>query len=132
MPAALAHVAVHRAVQLVDALGARRLVQAVDVLRDHGGELALALQLGQLVVRLVGLCPQGDHPRAVEVEELLGVGEVELVAQHLLRRVLELLMIEAVLAPEIWDAASRRDPRAAKEHDSLGTSDSLGKLLRRL
>ena len=107
VPAALTHVAVHRAVQLVDALGARRLVQAVDVLRDHGGKLALALELGELVVRLVGLGSQGNHPRAVEIEELLGVREIELVAQHLLGRILELLMVQAVLTPEVGDAARR-------------------------
>ena len=45
LAAALAAVAVHRAVELVDAFASRLLVQAVDVLRDDGLELMGAIGL---------------------------------------------------------------------------------------
>ena len=63
----------HAAVQLEHVFAARLLVQAVDVLRDHGTELALFLHLGQLKVRLVGFGVQGQHLVAVKAIELLGV-----------------------------------------------------------
>ena len=44
--------------ELVDGLVAGGLVEAVDVLGDHGGELARLFQLCQLQVGGVGLGPR--------------------------------------------------------------------------
>ena len=54
LAAALAAVAVHRAVELVDAFASRLLMQAVDVLRDDGLELSFLLELCQSQMRGVG------------------------------------------------------------------------------
>ena len=65
--------------QLYHMLGARRLVQAIDVLRDDGTQLAPSLELRKLPVCLVGAGLGRAHHLAVEVEELLGVSQVKVV-----------------------------------------------------
>lgn len=108
-----------RSVQLKHALRARHLMQAVDVLRHHGIKLADALQLGQLGVAAVGLSVKRDHLGSVKVEELRRMCLVKAVRQHGLGRIGKLLVIQAVHAAKIGNAARRGNPRAAKENHAL-------------
>ena len=117
--ARLANVAMNRSVQLKHALRARHLMQAVDVLRHHGIELAGSLQLGQLGVAAVGLGGKDNHLGAVEVEELGRMRLVKAMRQHGLGRVGKPLVIQAVHTAEIGDAARRGNTRAAKEDHAL-------------
>ena len=66
-----------RAVQLVHHLTARRLVQTVNVLRDHGLALALTLKLCKPQVCGVGLGPVYDELLAVEIIKFRRVGPVK-------------------------------------------------------
>ena len=96
-------------------------MQAVDVLRHHGVELAGALQLGQLGVAAVGLSVKRDHLGAVEVEELGRMRLVKAMRQHGLGRIGKPLVIQAVHAAEIGDATRRGNTRATKEdHVAMG------------
>ena len=105
--------------QLKHALRARHLMQAVDVLRHHGIKLADALQLGQLGVAAVGLSVKRDHLGSVKVEELRRMCLVKAVRQHGLGRIGKLLVIQAVHAAKIGNAACRGNTRAAKEDHAL-------------
>ena len=73
LTAAGAVVAQGAAVQLVHRFAARRLMQAVNVLGDHGPQLALLLQLGQPQMGGVGLCPLYDQLIAVKTVKFLRV-----------------------------------------------------------
>ena len=105
------------AVELVNGLGARRLMQAVDVLGDDGLQLPLPLPFRQLAVGGVGLGVQGQHFGPVEVVEFLGVRLVKCVAEHCLRRVFEFLVIQAVHTAEVRDAGFGGHAGAAEKHD---------------
>ena len=94
-------------------------MQAVDVLGDDGLQPALPLQLCQPQVGSVGLCPLHNELIPVEPVELLGVLLPEGVAQDGLGRVIVLLVVQAVHAAEIGDAAFGGDPRAAKKDDAV-------------
>ncbi len=117
--ARLANVAMDRSVQLKHALRARHLMQAVDVLRHHDIELASSLQLGELGVTAVGLSVKRDHLGAVKVEELRRMRLVKAVREHGLGRVGKLLVIQAVNAAKIGNAACRGNTSATKEHHAL-------------
>ena len=117
LAALLAVVAVDRAVQLIDVFAARLLVQAVDVLRDDGAQLTRAFQLRQLLVRGVGPGLERQHLFAVEAVEIIGVPVEKRMAEDRLGRVVEPLMIQAVHAAEILNAALCADACAAEEHD---------------
>ena len=77
LAAALANVAMHRAMQLKDVLRARHLVKTVDILRHHGIELARCLQLGELGVRAIGLCVERNHLLAIKIVEVRLMGHKE-------------------------------------------------------
>ena len=96
-------------------------MQAIDVLSHHGVELAGTLQLGQLSVAAVGLSVKRDHLGAVKVEELRRMCLVKAVREHSLGRIGKPLVIQAVHAAEIGDAARCGNTRAAKEdHVAMG------------
>ena len=97
--------------------------------------VSLPVASSELAVRLVGLGVERDHALAVELVELRRVLAEELMAEHGLGRVLEVLVVQAVLATEVGDAAGGRDPRPAKEDHLLRTIDiclELGRGLRRV
>ena len=123
LPAAGAVVAQGGAVQLVDDLAPGGLMQAIDVLGDHGLELAGPLQLGQLQVRSVGLGPLDNHLVPVEAVELGGIFLKKRVAQDRLRGVVVLLVIQPVGAAEIRDAGLGGNTGPAEEHDVLALVD---------
>ena len=102
--------------QFVHDAAARLLVQPVDVLRDDGGEPALALPLREFFVRRVGLRVQAQHFIAVERVKLFGVPFKKTVRKDALGRVLVLLAVQPVLRAEIGDAALRAHARAAEKH----------------
>ena len=103
--------------QLEDIFAACLLVQAVDVLRDDGAELARLFERGKLFVRLVRLVAEREHFFAVKAEEILRILIEKRVAQNRLRRVLKFLMVQAVCAAEIRNAGLRRYACPAEEHD---------------
>lgn len=96
-------------------------MQAIDVLRHHGVELAGAFQLRQLSVAVVGLGAKRDHLGPVEVEKLRRMRLVKAVREHSLGRIGKPLVIQTVHAAEIGNAACRGNARAAKEdHVAMG------------
>ena len=108
------------AVELVDVFAAGELVQAVDVLGDDGGEFSLALHLGELQMHGAGAVVWRDHFGAVEFEKFLGVAVEKAAAEHGLRIVFEsFLMVEAVFAAKIGDAAFGGNAGAAEEDDAV-------------
>ena len=111
--------------ELVDGLAAGGLVEAVDVLGDHGGELAGLLQLRQLQVGGVGLGPPDEHFLPVEPVELLRVLGKEGVAEDGLRGIGVGLVVQPIHAAEIGDARFRADAGAAEKDDALALIDPL-------
>ena len=106
--------------QLQHLPAARLLVQAVDVLGDDRLQPPLLLPLGQLPVGRVGLGIQRQHLGPVEVEKFLGVLFKKRMAQHGLRRIPELLVVQPVHTAEIGDARLRGYPGPAEKHDVVG------------
>ena len=102
-----------------------RLMQAVDVLRDDRLELALALQLRQTQVGTIGLGPVDDELIPVKFVVLLRVRHEEGMTQDRLGRIIILLVIQAVHAAKIRDAALGRDAGAAEKHDPVAAVDPL-------
>ena len=105
LAALLAVVAQGASVQLEDILAARRLMQPVDILRNDGLELSLALQLGKAQMRTVGLGAVHDELVPMEFIVFLRMRHEKRVAQDRLGRIVILLVIEAVHTAKIRDAA---------------------------
>ena len=93
-------------------------MQAVNVLGDHSPQLALLFQLCQPQMGSVGLCALYDQLIAVKTVELLRVFLPEGMAEDGFGRVVVFLVVQAVHAAEIRDAALRRNARAAKKDDA--------------
>ena len=112
--------------QLEDPLGAGPLVEAVNVLRDHGRQPPGPLEIGHEPVRRIG----GHALAGVLLGEPLPIGlrvhGEEVDGQHLLQRDLPILVVEALGAPEVGDPRLGRDPGAAEEDDAAGVFDPLG------
>ena len=79
--------------QLKYLLGARFLVQSVDVLRDNSTALARAFPFSELAVCGIRLRIQCKHLCPIEAIKLLGFAQKERVAENGLRRVLVLLVV---------------------------------------
>ena len=109
--------------ELVDVDAARRLVEPIDVLGHHGLELARLLQLRQLQMGSIGLGVGKEHLVVVEAVELLRILLEEGVAQNGLRGILVLLVVQAVHAAEIRDAALGGHARPAEKDDILTLVD---------
>ena len=118
-----AEVAMNAAVQFQDVLAARFLVQAVDVLGDDGFQFARFFQFGQFDMGHVGLGVEGQHLVAVEAVKFFRVVHEEGMAEDRFGRVFIVLVVQAVGAAEIGDAAFRRDAGAAEEDDVIGIFD---------
>ena len=110
----------HRAVQLDHMLTARRLMQPVNILGDHGGQDAHALQFGQGFVGGVGLCVREQHFFAVKAIEFFRIVLEKSMAQNRFRRIAPFLVVQSAGAAEVRDAALRRYARPAKEHRPSG------------
>ena len=115
--ARLAVIAQRRAVQLKNIPAARLLVQAVDVLRHDRAQLALSLPAGERLVRGVRLHIRRKQLFPVKAVEIVGVRIEEVVAEDGFRRIIELLVIKSVHAPEIGNAGLGRHACAAKKDD---------------
>lgn len=102
-----------------------RLVQPVNVLGDYRFQLARPLQLGQLAVGGVGLCIRTHQLVPVKLIELLRMGHKKAVAKHGLRRIVILLVVQAVHTAKIRDSRLRAHPRAAKKHDIVALLNPL-------
>lgn len=106
--AAGAVVAQNAAVELIDPFASRLLVEAVDILGDHSGELPFPLPLGKGLMGYIGLEAQRQHLLPVEAEEVFRPTLIEAVADDCLGRVFELLAVKAVHTSEIGDPRFRR------------------------
>ena len=93
------------AVQLEHILAPGRLMQPVDILRDDGLQLPLALQLGKAQVRAVGLGTVHDELVPMKFVVFLRMRHEKRVAQDRLGRIVILLVIEAVHTAKIRNAA---------------------------
>ena len=116
-------VAVHAAVQLQHVFAARRLVQAVNVLRDDGFQLTGLLQPRKGKVRRVRLRLRVQHFVAVKAEELLRPAFEKIVGQNFLRRPAVFLVIQPVRAAEIRDAGLRGHTGSAEKDDIVTCFD---------
>ena len=108
----------HRAVKLQHVFAACRLVQAVDVLGDDGGELSRLLQLRQLFVGGVGLHVQKQHLLLVKRVKIRGFFHKKVVAENGLRGIFPGLAVKAVPAAEIRHAGFCAHSRAAEKDDA--------------
>ena len=118
-------VPVDGAVELQDPLASGRLMQAVDILGDDGGEPARLFQPGQGEMRRIGPGGKRQHLLPVKGKKLLRVLPEKGVAQDGLRRPAPGLAVKAVLAAEIGNARFRAHPRAAEKDDAAGAVDIL-------
>ena len=98
-------------------------MQPVDILRDHGAQLARRFQLRQLIVRGVGLGFGVEQFIPVKAEKFLRMLLIKRMTQHHLRRIVVLLMIQPVGAAEILDAAFGADAGPAEKHDTVAAVD---------
>ena len=104
---------------------ARRLVQPVDVLRDHGVEQPAPLELDERVVRPVGpLVAQRGEAVAVEVPEALRVAPEDVDVGDLHR--VDVLPQPRAGRAEVRDPRRHGDPGARQRHDRAGRADQLG------
>ena len=109
--------------ELQDISAPRLLVEAVDVLGDDRFQLSRRLPLRQLFMGGVGLRVQIKHFVAVKAEKFLRIHLIEAVAQDGFRGVVIFLVVEAVGATEIGDAALRADPGPAEKDDVFAVVD---------
>ena len=111
--------------QLQHLLTSRHLVQPVNVLGHHRFQLARRFQLGQLLMGPVGLCIQAKHFIFVKPVKFFRMIQEKGMAQNFLRRIVVFLMIQAIHAAEIRNAALRRYAGAAKKYNVIRTGDQL-------
>jgi hypothetical protein len=104
-------------VQFQHVPAAGRLVQAVDVLRNDGLQLAAAFERRKRCVRLVRLCVQIKHFGSVEIVKRLRMRIKEVAAQNRFGRVGVLRIIQAARASEVRYAACGRNAGAAQKND---------------
>ena len=74
-------------------------------------------------MRGVGLCAFAEELRAVKGEKLLGIALIIRVTQDRLRRVVPLLMIQAIHTAKIRDTALGRNTCPAEKHDVVRSVD---------
>ena len=109
--------------QLKNVFAPGGLMQPVDILRDDRAQLPLTLKLGKAEVDAVRLHAVDNELLTMEAVIFLGVPVKEAAAQNSLGRVLPLLVIQAVDAPEVGYAALGADARAAEENDIITLRD---------
>lgn len=98
-------VAMNAPMKLMHALRPRRLMQAVNILRDHTAKDALLLKFGELLVRLIRFGIFMHHLCSVKFVEDIGMRFEERMAHDHLRRIGVRLIEDAFGATEIRDAA---------------------------
>ena len=121
--ALLTVIAQGRAVNFLDITASRSLMKAVYVLGNNTVEFACLLHLSELIVCPVRFDPMGIEFlsvkliedfrtvfKAVDAQKVFGAVSVKLDV---------MLVIKAVLGPEVRDAALRGYPRASEENDVL-------------
>ena len=109
-------IAVDGAVKFIHLFAARRLMEAVDILRDDRLQLARLLKTGEADVRGVGLGVEVQHSVAVKFEKFLGAVHEKGVRNYALGRIFIFLIIQAVLRAEVGYSAFGGDARAAEEY----------------
>ena len=131
LPALGAVVPMDAPVELQHVPAARGLVEAVDVLGDDGGELAVLLQLRQGLVGLVGFRVRVQEELLIIIVEDLRVPPEEVVAQQHLRGVAVggLGLVDAVRAAKVGDAAFRGQARPAQKGDAATVFNDLSQFL---
>ena len=107
------------AVQFPHGLTACRLMQAVYVLRNDGGKLSRSFKFSKFFMGNVRLNAADNELRPVKAVEFGRIRMKKVRTQNGLGRIIPLLMVQAVNAPEVRDAAFGRNPRAAKKNNPL-------------
>ena len=109
-----------RSVDFIDFLGTGLLVETIDILRDHAGELAGFLHLRELDVRDVRLDRAAIHLLPVIFEEYFRLVIQAAVTEKIFRRILVelhvVLVVKPVFASEIRNTAFCRDTCSAEKH----------------
>ena len=105
--------------KLMHALRPRRLMQAVNILRDHTAKDALLLKFGELLVRLIRFRIFMHHLCSVKIVEDIGMRFEERMAHDHLRRIRVRFVENTFGTAEIGDAAFCRNPCSSEEHDAL-------------
>lgn len=98
-------VAMNAPMKLMHALRPCRLMQAVNILRDHTTKDALLLKFGELLVRLIRFGIFMHHLCSVKIVKDIGVRFEERMTYNDLRRIRVRLIKDAFGATEIRDAA---------------------------
>ena len=110
-------IAQRASVQFEYVFASRRLMQSVDVLRDDGGELSRLFEFRKFFMRRVRLYAFDDELFAVKAVKLRGVRVEKTPAEHLLGRIVPLLVIQSVRTSEVGDTAFRRNARSSEKYD---------------
>ena len=104
-------------------------MQSVDVLRNNTVQFSLLFHLGQFIMCPVGHDAAGIHFLTIELIKNLGFMFKAGMAQKIFRLIgVEadiVLIVQAVLAPEIRDSALCGDTCAAKKRDVIRGGDHL-------
>ena len=112
-------VAHDRAMQLRNLSAACQRMQIVDVLGDDAQTPPGSLQFCDKAVSGVGLSIGINHAAAVKAIEFLWVFLKKMVADDFFRRVIVLLMIQAIDAAEIRNSTFRGCAGAGKKDDAF-------------
>ena len=108
-----------------------RLVKSVNVLCDHSLQLPLLLPLCKLPVCLVRSCCSSRKKDLliIKAEEFLRMLIVKSVTQNCLRRIVVLLMVQAIHTSEIRNSTLRGNSGSAEKHHIVRPLNQLIQLL---
>ena len=95
------------------------LVQSVDVLGDDSLQLPIPFPLGQLHMGGIGPGLRSNELLSIEIKKLLLVALIKRMAQYGLRRIPELLVVQAVHTAEVRDTGLRGHPCPTEKYDVI-------------
>ena len=98
------------------------LVQPVDVLGDDSLQLPIPFPLGQLHMGGIGPGLRSNELLSIEIKKLLLVALIKRMAQYGLRRIPELLVVQAVHTAEVRDTGLRGHPCPTEKYDVIRCS----------
>ena len=98
-------------------------MQAVDILRDDGGELPLFLPLRELFMRGIGVGGKAEHLVPIKVKKFLRMAVEKGARKYGLGRIFIFLAVQPVLRAEVGDTALRAYPGPAEKDAPLHVRD---------
>ena len=104
-------------VKLKDFPAPGRLMQPVDILGYDPGHLSFFFPFSQFQMSPVGCCLQGKHLVPVKPEKVFRFSHKKGVGEHLLRRIIVFLIVQAVHAAEVRNPALGGNARASEKND---------------